>query len=150
MQKKEIIVIIILFLLAFSFSYYVNLDNNSEISQVCFEEKCFDIEIADSDEERQTGLMFRESLAENAGMLFIFEGNGVYGFWMKNTLIPLDIIWINSDMVVVFIKENALPCIEGGECIGYGPNQEALYVLEVNSGVVEEIGLSIGEKVRFK
>ena len=121
----------------------------SEIEEVCFDQNCFEVEIADSFEERQRGLMFRESLGEGKGMLFVFEESGIYPFWMKDTFIFLDIIWINSDKEVVFINKDTLPCQED-PCISYDPGTEALYVLEVNSGVSEELGLEIGEIVNFK
>ena len=56
--------------------------------------------------------MFRESLNENSGMLFIFPKEDFHNFWMKNTLIPLDIIWINSAKEIVFIENNAQPCLK--------------------------------------
>ena len=65
----------------------------------------------------KNGLMFRENMDSDRGMLFIFEKEGEYPFWMKNTLIPLDIIWINKDKEVVFISENAQPCEEGKPCL---------------------------------
>ena len=150
MERKEIIVIIVLFLLALSFSFYYNtyFDVSDEINSVCFNENCFEVEIADSDEERQRGLMFRETLDRDKGVLFVFEEEGNYLFWMKDTLIPLDIIWINSDLEVVYIT-NAVPCVTE-RCLTYGPEEDALYVLEVNSGVSGEIGLEVGDRVDFK
>jgi len=149
-NKKEIIVIIVLVLLALGFSYWYN--NGSifgEITSVCFEERCFAVEIADSDEERRIGLMFRESLGLDNGMLFIFEEERNYLFWMKDTFIPLDIIWINKEREVIFVA-NAVPCLTDGECNLINPIRKALYVLEVNSGIVNEIGLKVGDKVDFK
>lgn len=147
MEKKEIIVIMVLFLLALSFSFYYNNFSNLDVSEVCFPGACFVVEIADSNEERQRGLMFRETLDRGKGMLFVFEEEGKHVFWMKNTLIPLDIIWINSDMEVVYIT-NAVPCITE-ECLTYGPEEDALYVLEVNSGVSGEIGLEVGARIKL-
>ncbi len=116
--------------------------------QVCFKDSCFVVEIANSQQERARGLMYRESLDKNSGMLFIFSEEATNSFWMKNTLIPLDIIWINKDKEVVHIKKNALPCKED-DCLSIRPNKEALYVLEVNSGVCERIGLEVGDKALF-
>jgi len=132
------------------FSYYYNYSNVfGEISSVCLEERCFAVEIADNDEKRQQGLMFRESLDLDRGMLFIFEEERNYLFWMKDTLIPLDIIWINKKREVIFIA-SAVPCLANGECNLINPIRNALYVLEVNSGIVNEIGLKVGDKVDFK
>lgn len=114
---------------------------------VCFEEECFSVEIADSIEDRTTGLMFRESLDSDSGMLFIFEEEGIYGFWMKNTLIPLDIIWLDSEGGVVEII-TADPCVEE-ECESFVPSRRARYVLELNSGDAERIGLEVGDELVF-
>ena len=149
-SKREIIVIIVLFLLVLGFSFYYNYSSVfGEMNSVCFEERCFIVEIANNDEERQKGLMFRESLARDAGMFFVFERPGRHGFWMKNTLISLDIIWISEDQEVVYIKEDALPC--GNEvCLSINPTAEALYVLEINSGLVEKLGIKVGDEVEFR
>jgi uncharacterized protein len=116
--------------------------------QVCFIEKgeCFIVEVADSARERARGLMYRVDLRDDEGMLFIFEDEGRHGFWMKNTFIPLDIIWINSDNKVVFILENALPCIEK-ECEVFEPDVKSLYVLEINGGLARMKDLRIGDKI---
>lgn len=149
---KEILFIVVLFALTIGFSYYYNssgVNSGGEISEVCFENNCFEIEIADSAEERQTGLMFRESLGRDKGMLFIFEEEDIHPFWMKNTLISLDIIWIDSNKEIVFINENT-PACESKRCPIYSPNEQSLYVLELDIGVANEIGLKVGDRVRFK
>lgn len=70
----------------------------------------YKLKVADTGKKRSQGLMYIENLPKNEGMLFVFEKSGIYPFWMKNTKIPLDIIWLNSDKQVVYIKENASPC----------------------------------------
>ncbi|MEK6823893.1 MAG: DUF192 domain-containing protein [Nanoarchaeota archaeon] len=135
--------LIILFAL---FIYFIFRTNES---QVCFSENCFDVEVVSSQEELSKGLMFRESLNENSGMLFIFPKEDFHNFWMKNTLIPLDIIWINSAKEIVFIENNAQPCLKD-ICESFTPDEKALYVLEINSGIAEEIGLKVGDEVNFK
>jgi uncharacterized membrane protein (UPF0127 family) len=121
-----------------------------EISKACFRQQCFDVEIAQTAVERQTGLMFRESLCNDCGMLFMFEQPGAYSFWMKNTLIPLDIIWIDKNKEVLYIKENAQPCkVENCESFTTD-NDEASYVLEINAGAAEKHNISIGDKVKFE
>ncbi len=102
------------------------------------------IEIADDNEERMKGLMFRENLGENSGMLFIFEDESTQSFWMKNTLIPLDIIFINEGFEIVDIK-NAVPCT-ADPCRIYSSEKPAKFVLEVNSGFAAKNGISIGDK----
>lgn len=118
-------------------------------NRVCFENNCFNVEIAETDSERSRGLMFREKLDLDKGMLFIFEEEGEYSFWMKNTLIPLDIVWINEVKEVVFIGENARPCTEEYVCPSINPGKNAKYVLEINAGIAEKIGLKIGDKINL-
>jgi uncharacterized protein len=148
-MKWPIIIVVILIGISIFFFYFNNDGEDvSVVEDVCFKETCFDIEVVDTPEARQQGLMFRENLPAGSGMLFIFDGVGVYPFWMKNTLIPLDIIWINSNKKVVHVA-NAVPCVED-PCEIYNPNAQALYVLEVNAGVVDEIGLELGDTIKFK
>jgi len=157
MKSKEISIVVILFILVIGFSYFYNLDRNinnesgsSGINFVCFDNvNCIEVEIVDNSEERQKGLMFRENLDRDKGMLFIFDSSGVYPFWMKNTLIPLDIIWIDSEGRVVFINKDTQPCVSD-PCQNYNPGLEALYVLEINAGVSEEVGIEVGSSINFK
>lgn len=130
--------------------FIVILSNKKTIERVCFQDQeyCFLVEIAETPEELQRGLMFRESLPENRGMLFIFPKEGVYSFWMKNTLIPLDIIWLDKEGKVVFISEKTSPC-QSDPCQIINPKVPAKYVLEVNSGLAQKIGISVGEKATF-
>ncbi|MBS3151151.1 DUF192 domain-containing protein [Candidatus Woesearchaeota archaeon] len=116
-------------------------------SKVCISNNCFRVEIADNPVERAGGLMFRKELEENSGMLFIFDSSGEHSFWMKNTLIPLDIIWIDENKEIVYIYENAQPCNQ--VCNSVTPNKEAKYVLEINSGLVEKYNFKTGEGVRI-
>ncbi len=102
-------------------------------------EQSWSVEVAKTQEQRQQGLMLRESLSEGNGMLFIFEEIDFHSFWMKNTLIPLDVIWISENMKVVDIQ-TLTPC-EAEECPSFVPSVKAKYVLEVNAGIFEgEIG----------
>jgi uncharacterized membrane protein (UPF0127 family) len=91
--------------------------------------------------------MFRKSLSDNQGMLFVFEREDSYSFWMKNMLIPLDIIWIDKDKRIVDIKTDVLPCKDS--CQGIMPQENSRYVLEVNAGFVEKNKVRIGDKVDF-
>lgn len=108
------------------------------------------VEIADTPAEREKGLMNRTSLASDHGMLFIFENDGIYPFWMKNTLIPLDMIWIDSNKKIVAIIENVPICPKTiVNCPTYSPGTYARYVLEVNAGVVKQVGAKVGDAVVF-
>lgn len=118
--------------------------------QVCFKEHCFFVELAKTEEARAQGFMFRKSLDKDKGMLFIFNQEGVYPFWMKNTIIPLDIIWLSKDSKIVFISKSAQPCLPAqadtkSSCTGINPEVNAQYVLEINAGVSDELGLNVGD-----
>ncbi len=104
-----------------------------------------DIEIARTPAERQRGLMYRKSLEQNRGMLFIFEKPDHLSFWMRNTYIPLDIIFIESGMRILGIVEKTTPLSEK-QCAVPGVSQ---YVLEVNAGFSQTHGLTRGVKVEF-
>lgn len=105
-----------------------------------------DIEIADDDYERETGLMHRSSLKQSQGMLFVFEQEEQRGFYMKNTLIPLDLIYLNKEGVIVSFAENAKP----EDLTTLPSNVPAQYVLEINGGLAEEWVLEIGDRVEWK
>jgi uncharacterized membrane protein (UPF0127 family) len=128
-------------ILAFA-AYYLN----QKHATACFSGKCFSLEVARTPEERQYGLMNRENLDPDKGMIFVFDKEGVYPFWMKNTKIPLDIIWINRDKVIVYISRNTPPC-KTDPCPNYDPEKNALYVIELNGGTAEEMGLIAGDRV---
>lgn len=108
-------------------------------------EKRFSIEIADNSLERQKGLMFRENLCTECGMLFIFKEDQPLKFWMKNTPIPLDIIFINSKKEVIGIH-HATPCKEE-KCEIYSSKEDGKYVLEVNTNTFDES--IIGKKAKI-
>lgn len=120
-----------------------------QISKVCVDQTCFNVEIADSKEERKQGLMYREHLNQDKGMLFIFTKEDIHPFWMKNTLIPLDMIWIDEKMEIVSIFPNAQPC-KTKNCESIRPLKKAMYVLEINGGVAAEKGIELHDKVRFE
>ena len=105
-------------------------------SSICFESLCFPLEIASTPEERTQGLMFRTEL--EGGMLFVFDHPGRHPFWMKNTLIPLDIIWMDEDKEIVFISRNVQPC-KVDPCEVIDPGADASYVLEVNAGMASDL-----------
>ena len=107
--------------------------------------KSLDIEIADDDYQTQTGLMYRDSMEDSQGMLFIFPNEMTRSFYMKNTRIPLDIIYISSDSTIVSFQKNAKPFDETSL-----PSQfPAKYVLEVNAGLSDAWNLGIGDKIYF-
>lgn len=105
----------------------------------------FSVEVATTHEQQERGLMFRKSLAPDAGMLFAFGQDREVSFWMKNTLIPLDMLFIRSDGVVVRIVHNAKPLSEAAILSG----RPVRAVLEIPGGRATELGVRPGDKVRF-
>lgn len=109
------------------------------------------LEIADTESERQRGLMFRERLAETDGMIFVFEQPGPYAFWMQNCRIALDILWLDEKFRIVSIAESVPPCRMAGceppcastDCPSYAPDAGAAakYVVEVASGFAKRHGV---------
>lgn len=100
--------------------------------QVCYLKDCYSIEIVDTPASRQKWLMFREELDTDAGMLFVFDTPSNYNFWMKNTKLSLDMIWLDKNFKILYINANTPPCTKD-PCPTYGPEQAAaLYVLEIN------------------
>jgi YVTN family beta-propeller protein len=117
-----------------------NANNSSSVIARVF------VEVTDDLEESMRGLMFRIHLPWNAGMLFPYSDEEPRTFWMKNTLIPLDMIFVDSSSKIVEIKENVPPC-EQEECPTYPSMEPAQYVLEVNAGFVKEKGVKLGDQL---
>jgi hypothetical protein len=105
-----------------------------------------DIEKADNDLERGFGLMFRRSMAENQGMLFLFDQPDIQNFWMKNTLIPLDILYVDEAQKIITIHENTKPLSEAQIPSG-GP---AKYVVEVIGGFCKKHGVKVGDSIEWQ
>ena len=105
----------------------------------------FDIEIADDKYQRETGLMYRKEMKNNQAMLFIFEEEAPRYFYMKNTYIPLDIIYISKDSTIVNIIHNATPLDESS----LPSLLPAQFVLEVKAGICEEKNLQVGDQISW-
>ena len=96
------------------------------------------------------GMQFRNSIAPDHGMLYAHRIPGKYGYWMFQTLIPLDMIWMDSKHTVVEIIENAPPCkTAASQCPHYGGNQVAQYVLQLGGGMVKHYGLKVGDSINW-
>lgn len=104
----------------------------------------FAVEVADDSAERSRGLMFRESMPQFSGMLFIYETAHDAAFWMKNTLIPLDMLFMDGSGTVTRIVDNAVPLTETPRLGGPGIK----FVLEVNAGLARTLGLAVGTQMR--
>lgn len=105
-----------------------------------------DVEFAESEYETQTGLMYRNKMKDHQGMLFIFPDEKMHSFYMKNTEIPLDIIFIKSDLTIASFQENAQPMNE----TGLSSQVPIQYVLEVNAGLAQKWLLEVGDKIVYQ
>ena len=106
----------------------------------------FDIEIAETEEALQTGLKFRESMEPNQGMLFVFDGRQSYGFWMQDTYISLDMLFINYENKIFYIAENTTPFSEDP----IEPDGFNLYTLELNAGTCQKLNIQKGDTIEWK
>lgn len=104
------------------------------------------IEIADTPVSREVGLMYREELGGNQGMLFVFEAESIRSFWMRNTVLPLDMIFVTADYRIVTIHENTIPYTVRS----YISDQPVLYVVEVNGGFCAERGVKLGDLISYQ
>ena len=169
MKKKIIGILVILLILAgivLYFYYTFRIDNKNGIENIKPDEPSFtkngqlafmnkennviikniDIEIADNDPKRTQGLMWRRSMTDNNGMFFIFDEEETHSFWMRNTYIPLDIIFINKSEEIVTIHEDAKPLSE----ISIPSEKPAQFVVEVIAGFCNHYKISTGDKIKFK
>jgi len=106
------------------------------------------VEIASTPESRAQGLMFRESLQDGRGMLFLFPKPSVEAFWMKNCNFPIDIVWMDPNRRVIFVSPHTPPCKED-PCPMYGPKSESLYVLEIPDGAAAKEKAVVGSTLTF-
>ncbi len=104
------------------------------------------VDVADTEEKRQAGLMHRPALAQNTGMLFVYESSQLVHMWMKNTYIPLDVLFISSDGTVMHIVEHMQP----HDLTPHSSIHPIHYALEMNAGTVKQYGVTIGDSVTFK
>lgn len=118
------------------------------VKDINIKARVFRAEVASTRQEQTKGFMFRASISPDAAMLFIYDQDGVYPFWMKNVKFPLDIIWIDAAKKIVYIKEDFAPC-SSGDCPVEYPADPARYVLEVMGGTARELGLKPGDRVDF-
>ncbi|OGX31667.1 MAG: hypothetical protein A2787_06195 [Omnitrophica WOR_2 bacterium RIFCSPHIGHO2_01_FULL_48_9] len=142
-QKKYFFILSLLVLLGCGQSGSLSGD------QVCLKEKCIAVEVVYKQKDVVRGLQFRTSLPDDHGMLFVFAESAPRSFWMKDTFIPLDMIWLDYARRVVHIEENVPPCRQD-PCPRYAPAQAAMYVLEVNARQAARLGIKVGEEIEFR
>lgn len=150
MKKREMIRNTIKIVSAFSFLTIISCANSSEVNKIC-DKEIADVKIGQSEiiaqtactnEKQAKGLMFVENLNRNEGMLFVFEKEQILSFWMKNTLIPLDIIFINKNKEIVGIKS-----MKPNDLTPVSSDKNSSYALEVNEGVSKKNNWKIGDKI---
>ena len=108
----------------------------------------FSVEIADTDATREHGLMDRTEMAADHGMLFVFQDDIPRAFWMKNTKIPLDMLYFDADRRLVSVQHNVPPCT-ADPCPAYSSGAPARYVLELNGGEARKIGVMAGDEMEI-
>lgn len=106
----------------------------------------FDIELAETEYETQTGLMYRQRMEKNQAMLFIFPEEAMHSFYMKNTTFSLDILYISQDLKIASMQENAQPLNEGG----LSSEVPVRYVLEINGGLAQSLGIAVGDSISYR
>ena len=109
----------------------------------------YTVEVADDDAERSRGLMFRDELAADRGMLFVHEREEPQAYWMKNTRIALDILYFDAVARLVSQQRDVPPCSLGDRCPPYPSAAPALYVLELNAGEAARLGLADGAVLKL-
>jgi uncharacterized membrane protein (UPF0127 family) len=109
----------------------------------------YEVEVADDDAERARGLMFRDELPAGRGMLFLHEREQPQAYWMKNTRIPLDILYFDSSRRLVSQQRDVPPCTAGDRCPPYPSDAPARYVLELNAGEAARLKLEDGSELTF-
>lgn len=138
-----ILFLIVLIISFFPWEYF----SNSDLNTIKIGDAKISIEIADTTEKREKGLSGRKLLPENQGMLFLFEQPGYYSFWMKDTLMPLDFIWIKNNKVVE-VTENVRP--EDFQPPKFlTPKEEINATLEVNAGFIDRFNIKVGDEIIF-
>lgn len=147
---KHLIILVVVVVLGL-FLYTVIMSDSKDMDiyshTVTIGDAVFSVGIADSGKEREKGLMFVENLPEKNGMVFIYNIPISATFWNKNTLIPLDIIWIRDNKVV---GTSSLPAQKGDEIIKTSSNERVDMVIELNRGAVERNGIKVGDAVLLK
>lgn len=118
--------------------------NSETKAKIEMNEKIYTVEVANSQEKRAKGLMFRKQLPQNTGMLFVFSYEDYRYFYMKNTLIPLDIAFFNAQMEIVSIKQ-----MEPLDETTVPSDKKAMYALEMNRGFFENEGIKVGDKAKL-
>ena len=141
----------IVFILLLSSVYAGERYNNFAYGKVVFtgQDLTIEVEVASTAVQRSRGLMYRDSLEQGKGMLFVFEHELIQRVWMRNTLIPLDIVFISTQGQIVSIIRSLQPCVKK-TCEVYKSTEKAKYMLEVNAGMIDNKGIAIGQMLKIE
>jgi len=152
-MKKFIYFFVILAMLGFLVFYsvknkrvVVEIPKKSQIQFIKLGDEEIKVEVVDTIESRAQGLSGKSSLEEDEGMLFVFDIAGVYPFWMKDMNFPIDIIWMDENQKVIYIKKNATP---ESYPESFWPKENSKYVLEVSSMFTNKHNIKLGDKLEF-
>ena len=144
------LIILLLSVLTYSllaFYAVVDFPRTREQTRIDFAQASFTVEVPNTPYRVRRGLQERSHLAAGTGMLFVFPGRQVVHFWMKDTLIPLDMIWMDEHLRVIHIEKSVPPCTVS-PCPTYGPVLPARYVLEINAGQADRANIHVGDKAQ--
>lgn len=108
-----------------------------------------EVEVATTEVQRSRGLMFRDSLEQEKGMLFVFEHEQIQRVWMRNTLIPLDVVFISTQGKIVSIIKGLQPCVKE-PCEVYESTEKAKYMLEINAGMIDNKGIAVDQMLKIE
>jgi hypothetical protein len=117
---------------------------------ICFENNCFNLEFALTQQQKAIGLMNYIELTSETAMLFVYNQPQTVGIWMKNMHFPLDIIWLDENLNIINLVKNAPPCQVDQACPSYTKNIPTNYVLEIKAGLIDQFGLELGQTAEFK
>ena len=146
LRRTAIAVLAILIVASISIGYFVF--QPPKTVRIMISGVVFKVELARTPSEQEKGLSGRDSMPLDHGMLFIFDTEGYWSFWMEGMRFPLDIIWFSSSKQAVFFEQDLQPC-GPGVCPAFSPSARAMYVLEVNAGFVAAHQVSLGDVFTF-
>ncbi len=141
------LVVILTFYVLHQASLENGTEKNYEVKKIRIENNLIEVKVADTEQKREIGLMGISNLSENEGMLFVFDQPGYHSFWMRNTLIPLEILFINEENAIIDIQEMQ-PC-KTVSCKVYSPKEKALYAIELNENFSKTHNISVKEKIEI-